>query len=63
MAAAGVSSPDNRAFVVMGGETEDKQSRKEIYQIRCSNGDCAWTELDEQLLIARSYLSAFAKTY
>ncbi len=56
-----VSSADNSNLVLLGGMDANGNFRNEIYQIRCANGDCNWTELDETLLVGRAMFPAFLK--
>ncbi len=53
--AAGVNSPDEQAFFVVGGNYMQGALANTIYSLECSNGDCQWSLLESKLEAARRF--------
>ena len=53
--AAGVVTPDEKSFLVVGGYNKDtNQNEDSIYKLQCHNLTFEWTKLDQKLRVARS---------
>ncbi len=59
--AAGVTTPDGKTFLFVGGWNWDTGRLEDsIYKLQCYNLECCWTKLDHRLKVARSsFLAAF----
>jgi hypothetical protein len=51
-----VPSPDGQGVIVIGGYSDGYQSS--MYKLICDQLECKWSEMEQQLKIARSYLVA-----
>jgi hypothetical protein len=51
-----VPSPDGQGVIVIGGYFYGDQSS--MYKLICDQLECKWSEMEQQLKIARSYLVA-----
>ena len=63
--AFGVTAPDEKSFLFVGGRNYDKSQKPEdtIYKLECRNLECtSWTEVDEKLQEGRhSFLAVFLR--
>jgi hypothetical protein len=51
-----LTSPDGQGVIVIGGYSAGDQSS--IYKLICDQLECKWSEMEQQLKIARAYLVA-----
>jgi hypothetical protein len=52
-------SPDGQGVIVIGGYSDtDSTIQSSIYKLICDQLGCKWSEMEQQLKIARSYLVA-----
>ncbi len=54
-AASGVTNPDGKSFLFVGGKNYDKSEKREdtIYKLECHNLICMWTQVDKKLGVGR----------
>ena len=59
--ASGVTTPDRRGFLFIGGYNwDDFKAEDTIYKLECRNLECEWNEVDEKLRMGRiSFLAVF----
>ncbi len=60
--ASGVTTPDGKSFLLVGGTNYDKNYKLEdtIFKLKCHNLECMWTEDDKKLQVGRDdFLVAF----
>ncbi len=57
--AAGLSTEDRSAFLLIGGFNSFAGSIGSIYKLQCSNKNCEWSQMDMKMDIARHSLVAF----
>jgi hypothetical protein len=51
-------SPDGQGVIVIGGYSDGDAFQSSIYKLICDQLGCKWSEMEQQLKIARSYLVA-----
>jgi hypothetical protein len=52
-------SPDGQGVIVIGGfSSTDDEFQSSIYKLICDQLECTWSEMEQQLKIARSNLVA-----
>jgi hypothetical protein len=54
-AASLVPSPDGQGVILIGGSDPDYAFQSSIYKLICDELGCKWTEMEQQLQIARKY--------
>jgi hypothetical protein len=53
-----VPSPDGQGVIVIGGYSYGDPEQSSIYKLICDQLECKWSEMEQQLQIARGYLVA-----
>jgi hypothetical protein len=52
-------SPDGQGVILIGGySAADYEYQSSIYKLICDQLECKWSEMEQQLKIARGYLVA-----
>jgi hypothetical protein len=51
-------SPDGQGVILMGGLNSDYVPQSSIYKLICDQLGCKWSEMEQQLKNARSFLVA-----
>ena len=61
--ASGVTTPDGKSFLLVGGayyDTGGSHEEDTIYKLECHNLECTWTKVNEKLQVGRQmFLAAF----
>jgi hypothetical protein len=54
-----LTSPDGQGVILIGGWSDtDNAVQSSIYKLSCDQLECKWSEMEQQLKIARGYLVA-----
>jgi hypothetical protein len=51
-------SPDGQGVILMGGSDTNNAIQSSMYKLICDQLGCKWSEMEQQLIIARSSLVA-----
>jgi hypothetical protein len=51
-------SPDGQGVIVIGGNSYRDGDQSSMYKLICDQLGCKWSEMEQQLQIARNYLVA-----
>ena len=59
--AAGVTTPDGKNFLFIGGYNDDTEQKEDsVYKLQCYNLNCEWTKMDQKLRFARrNFVASF----